>query len=368
MWWGRGKAVLLGLLLAACGGRAKSSSTDEEDPRPSLVAIECGARHLCALDAKGGIHCWGAETVDSAPKESGFVSLAVGFSYSCAISQAGAVKCWGGAGYAGDPFPDHFQFHEPEGTGFSHVVIAQDNVYNTSCAWSDDGEATCWGGANVEYVIPSGLGRLSTMAANVIGVCALDVAGVVSCQPCEGCQFDTLVLDEWLPLEEPGGHKDLSMSQSVACALTSDGLLKCFGGQERAEQIETELGMQSGLVSVQMSGGGACVEQASGELRCMGGNSRLGIDGESRLVTNGFVDPLKRPFLDWCIYGGQIRPYGCVLRDGDVIECWGGIPESFPSEFHGDFYSCKLTDTAVECSGERPDHLGDDYWDDTPLR
>jgi len=80
-----------------------------------VAAIGTGESHTCALDATGGVWCWGGndthqlagedasktpvkvtlQTTDTPPKPLIAKALSVGGKHACALVEGGAVYCWG---------------------------------------------------------------------------------------------------------------------------------------------------------------------------------------------------------------------------------------------------------------------------------
>lgn len=92
----------------------------------SPIAVEAGARHVCALRQGGDLRCWGLDTdgqvgagavasarplpVFTNPPLTGISQLAMGRLFSCAKSSGGTVSCWGDNQYgeiAADKPTDH---------------------------------------------------------------------------------------------------------------------------------------------------------------------------------------------------------------------------------------------------------------------
>jgi alpha-tubulin suppressor-like RCC1 family protein len=80
-----------------------------------VVAVSAGGDETCAVDAMGGVHCWGIDPVgDAGPGPAdpssvpslygGVASIGVVAGHACAVMTGGAAKCWGvnGAGELGD--------------------------------------------------------------------------------------------------------------------------------------------------------------------------------------------------------------------------------------------------------------------------
>jgi len=96
----------------------------------TVIGIEAGCRHVCALEDDGGVRCWGyddllagghepvvaGEVPDAVPLGVGRRTrqLAVGGLHTCALLDDGTVKCWGQNGFG--------QLGVGDVTGRGHVV------------------------------------------------------------------------------------------------------------------------------------------------------------------------------------------------------------------------------------------------------
>ena len=76
----------------------------------SVHAIATGGEHACAIDAAGGVWCWGEDEsgqlgddgsadspvpVQVSGLASGATAIAAGTAHSCAIGAGGTLRCWG---------------------------------------------------------------------------------------------------------------------------------------------------------------------------------------------------------------------------------------------------------------------------------
>jgi alpha-tubulin suppressor-like RCC1 family protein len=165
-----------------------------------VVDIRAGGTHTCAVTANGQLKCWGANyqgqladgtttsqitPITVANFSPSLVGVESGYSHSCALTNAGGVKCWG------------YNLYGQLGTGdFVNALIATDvvglasgvaaiaNGYYTSCAITTTGQLKCWGsliGSNVpvnndtfiDGVIEVGIGNGHT--------CVMITGGGVRC-------------------------------------------------------------------------------------------------------------------------------------------------------------------------------------------
>jgi alpha-tubulin suppressor-like RCC1 family protein len=183
------------------------------DLESGIVAVQAGSVHTCALTGAGTVKCWGdnqygqlgdgTTTERHSPVDvvgvGGVVALALGSAHTCALTAAGAVRCWGFNGYGalGDgTTADRNTAVEPIGlsAGVSQVTAGASHT----CALQSDGSVTCWGG-NTEGEAGDGTvgsPRVQPLLSSVTGVTAVTI----------------------------------SAGLRHTCALTTDGGLKCWGG------------------------------------------------------------------------------------------------------------------------------------------
>ena len=143
-----------------------------------IVQIDSGANHVCALNKRGSVFCWGkgtygglgdnqagqlhkiaypVEVLESAdtPLES-VKQIAMGNSFSCALKNNGTVTCWGFSGYG-----TIGNGGNSDSLVASTLVVANSDAsetlngitqitagYEHACALKNDGRLFCWGNAS----------------------------------------------------------------------------------------------------------------------------------------------------------------------------------------------------------------------------
>ena len=139
-------------------------------------AVSAGGFLSCAIDADGGVLCWGENNLgqlgtgssakwSSTPVviqglEAGVVALSARATQPCALTAAGAVLCWGYAGILPwQPKPTPVQ-----GTPPNIVEIAGDG-YGNGCLRTDDDRVYCWGWGSTALL---GNGSLTDSAVPVL--------------------------------------------------------------------------------------------------------------------------------------------------------------------------------------------------------
>jgi alpha-tubulin suppressor-like RCC1 family protein len=201
-------------------------------PRVKQVAAG-GDTFSCALTETSEVYCWGGfnecgqlgrglEDAGSRPvrvvpepvvRLADALEVGVGGEFGCAVTRHGVIECWGlnGAGQLGHPFMSPRMMPEcvdvsdpspgpallPPGT-FVHVAPGALHA----CALRDDGRIACWG-----YDESGEVGVLPKALPS--GVSFLRVPPLL--------------------LPTPGNAVQLSAGSQYTCALTSTGVVECFG-------------------------------------------------------------------------------------------------------------------------------------------
>lgn len=124
------------------------------------VAIASGGQSSCAVQADGGVKCWGSNeggvlgdgtTTDSpypvaVPGLAGVVELAIGQGHACALLANGSVRCWGlnFAGQLGDGTTSN-RLAPTDVVGLAGGIVALATGAFHTCAVRGDGAMLCWG-------------------------------------------------------------------------------------------------------------------------------------------------------------------------------------------------------------------------------
>jgi alpha-tubulin suppressor-like RCC1 family protein len=123
----------------------------------AAVDLTVGINHSCALDASGGLYCWGHNDdgelgvgdfgLRSSPARvgEGWERVRAGTNHTCAIDESGGLYCWG-AGRSGRlGLGDEDGRASPERVDGAATYRAVGAGGTTSCGVRSDGRVLCWG-------------------------------------------------------------------------------------------------------------------------------------------------------------------------------------------------------------------------------
>jgi alpha-tubulin suppressor-like RCC1 family protein len=344
-------AVALGLFASPLLAASTSASATV-----SATAISAGLGQSCALIRRGGVKCWGSNghdelgdgsavnrstPVDVSGLGSGVRAIAAGARHTCALTSAGGVKCWGnnsfgtlGNGTTGRPFTP------VDVAGLSSGVTAIAAGLDHSCALTSVGGVKCWGynrfgelgdGTTGDRSAPVDVVGLSTgvtaIAAGSFQSCALTSAGVVKCWG--GTSGNRLTPVDIVRLS--GGVRAIAVSGGHGCALTGSGGVKCWGrndagqlGDGTTSNSSTPVdvsGLASGVTAITAGVGNSCALTSVGGVKCWGLNDfgQLGDGSAVNRSTPVDVSGLRRGVR--AIAAGSF--HGCALTSSGGVRCWG---------------------------------------------
>ena len=284
-----------------------------------VVAISAGWWHTCALTSSGAVKCWGSNNygqlgdgtsgasrltpVDVVGLASGVVAASAGGDRTCALTGNGAVKCWGynELGQLGDGTSGTLRLTPVDVVGLASGVVVVSAGKDHTCALTSSGAVKCWGDNNS--------GQLGDGTRGMDQLTAADVVGLAS------------------------GAVAVSAGKDHTCALTSGGAVKCWGdnnsgqlgdgtsGANRLTPVEV-VGLASGVVAISAGGLHTCALTSGGVVKCWG-NNYVGQLGDGSSGTNRLtpVDVVGLASGALAIAAGGLHT--CALTSGGAVKCWG---------------------------------------------
>lgn len=295
---------------AACNGQLSGA-----------VNIEAGDRHTCALMTGGGIKCWGSNAqgqlgdgqacgatacltpVDVQGLAGAAIAVSGGIWHTCAVLSTGSVQCWGTnfAGQLGNGTTNSSSV-PVTAQGISDAVAVAAGGEHT-CAVTKGGGVKCWG-INED-------GQL--------GAPSTELCGIPQSRPCSTTPLSVAGLS---------GVTSIALGEDHACAVTTSGALKCWGGNSEGQLGDGQAcgpvscstpveptGLGSNIIAVAAGSFHTCALLSDSKLRCMGanGSGQLG-DG-----TGGHFD--DRSTLPVAVVGlGPADSDGDTLNDGVDVD------------------------------------------------
>lgn len=360
--WGLGTSGQLGN-----GSTASSSSpVDVSGLTSGVAAVALGANHSCAITTAGGVTCWGlgtsgqlgnsATASSSSPVNvtgltSGVTALGLGGAHSCAINAAGGVVCWGSGtsgqlGNGGSASSSSPVAVTGAASGFTSLAAGT----STTCALATAGSVKCWGlgtsgqlgnGASSSSTTPvsvSGLSDVASIGKGASNTCAVTTGGAATCWGAEAGgqlgdgRFGSSTPTSNVPVDVLGatsGMAAISSGTDHTCALTVTGSARCWGagsfgqlgGGPRAPLAPAApRGLSSGVASIAAAQDTTCVRTTTGAARCWGTNLY-------NLLGNGTASwsiPTEVTGLTSGV--GAIATGGdgsCALSTAGAASCWG---------------------------------------------
>jgi alpha-tubulin suppressor-like RCC1 family protein len=281
---------------------------------------------------------------------SGVTDVAAGADHSCAIV-AGAARCWGenGSGQLGDGSNEDRHIPVPV-VALTSGVLDIEAGHEHTCALLSGGGVECWG-RNVEGqlgdetntesdepVEVSGLGSgVSAIAAGASHACALTSEGDVKCwgDNAHGQLGDGTQDASNVPVYVSALSNDtlaIGAGDNHTCAITSQAALQCWGSNEFG-QIGTGMTsnlylepaavtqMTEGVASVDGGLGHTCARRTDGGIRCWGLNFSGQLGDSSNNLRPTPVTPSGLSSGVSQVDVGQ--HHSCARLESGAAKCWG---------------------------------------------
>lgn len=256
------------------------------------TTIAMGEKHACALNADGGVKCWGENfpgklgdgtswnsgvPVDVVGLGSGVLAITAGKNYTCALVNTGGAKCWGDnrGGQLGDGTNESRNVPaDVAGLNSGIVALAASDFY--ACALTADGGVKCWG-RNEDLSTPVDVLGLSRGVSKIFlggrHACALMLDGAVKCWGSNifGQLGDGTNEDRNSPVDVVGLSSEVvavGIGDDFTCALTVEGGVMCWGrngagqlgdGTNNDSNTPVDvIGLDGGVVAIASTSGRSC--------------------------------------------------------------------------------------------------------------
>lgn len=367
MGMGRSRVRRLAVAAAFVAAASGLSTAAPAAAATGRTAITAGVGHTCALNAAGGVECWGDNQlgqigdgtllnrwtpVGVTGLSSGVKAISAGGDHTCALTTAGGVRCWGSneSGQLGDgtttdrPTPVNV-------VGLGSGVAAISAGIDHTCALTTNGAVKCWGanrsgqlgdGTTDDQPVPvdvTGLGSsVSAVSAGGSHTCALTAGRAMKCWGANyaGQLGDGTTTDRPAPVTVSGLGSGVAMisagGSDATCALTTAGAAKCWGynytgavgdGTTVNRLVPTNVkGLGNGVATISTGLYRACAITTAGALKCWGSNfsSQLGDGTTTNRLTPVNVTGLTSGVTSVTAGG---RGHTCALAARGTPKCWG---------------------------------------------
>ena len=289
-------------------------------------AMAATARGTCALDAQGGIHCWGLARLSTSGwtvPQGPFVALFSSIDAVCAVRADGTFTC----------------FPEPLGTPNDLSYIPDVTVrelavgFGAFCGIAETGDPFCnW--VNETYAIPvPPAERFDHISVGERFACGIrDADGTILCWGSEGsgaaCDYTPQAGQLLAP---DGSFVELSSRTNSSCAVSVDGSLACWGAGGPADDPQAlicdvpynfgqSIPPDGDFVSVTVGDSHACGIRADGTVACWGAGTTD--QGCSSTVLSFHCGQSQAPpgrFEQLAL--GNVHT--CAMRADRTVQCWG---------------------------------------------
>jgi alpha-tubulin suppressor-like RCC1 family protein len=260
--------------------------------------VAAGLHYTCAVDATGGVSCWGAQTMETGPRSGveAFWEVTAGAKHGCALTTQGDAYCWGDNSY-GQVGPDAGRSaDEPvlvsEELQFVDIAAGAEH----SCGLTYHGLVYCWGANDYGQL---GDGTVDERRGPVL---------------IESTRQDFL---------------DLTVGDFHTCAARANGEVLCWGanllgqtGQEDADDVlkPAEVDVPAALIFVEAGANHTCGITGEGRIHCWGNNSHGQLGDGTRLSTNE-PGQLASDIEFLALSAGTTHT--CAIAQDGRLWCWG---------------------------------------------
>lgn len=255
---------------------------------------------VVSASGAGGVESNTIGNAVSATAGSEMGPISAGWYHTCALTATGGVICWGWGSFGLLGNNSGAESHIPVNvSNLSSGVSAVSAGENKSCVVTDAQGAKCWGS---NY-----LGQLGNNSPDMISLVPVDVSGLSS------------------------GVSAVAVGDWHACALTTTGGVKCWGGNFKGElgnnttthsPIPVDVvGLSSGVSAIATGGEHTCALTTTGGVKCWGQNSSGQLGNNTTHDSTHPVDVIGLSSGVKAIAAGTYNT--CALTETGGVKCWG---------------------------------------------
>ena len=304
----------------------------------AVLAVSVGSDVICTLMTGGNVDCWGnvprsaglpspADAPIAVPGVSGALAVAAGSGRFCILKSDRTVQCWSSPAVVSHTF---------EGVTNVKSIALEDKVMPlrrpADCALLEDTTASCF--PHTEAQPLAGLTGVTFVGKSDTFACALLSDGRVKCwgNNEEGQLGDGTTVSATTPVDVVGltGVTALSVGYRHACAIVAGGVARCWGSNYSGQLGTGNLtGAKAPAPVVGLSGALAiaagtihtCALLSDHTVTCWGGNLA------DQLGTGAAGDPVVTPISVSNVSAATSisagASYTCVTLVDGRAKCWG---------------------------------------------
>ena len=309
--------------------------------------------HYCAVESDGIVSCWGYNTYNQLGDGSGInqttpvtvvgitnaTAVTTGTSHTCALISDGTVKCWGYnvSGQLGNGASGSTNTPPVSVSGITTATQITSGASHT-CARLSDSTVKCWGGNTYGQV---GTGNTTTPQLTPVAVTGITNATLVSAGDDHTCarlsdstvkcwgkndygQVGTgdVVTPQLTPVAVTGitNASTVSAAYLRACALISDGTVKCWGNNQNGQSPAQASGIST-ATAVTTGTFFTCASLSDSTVKCFGYGARGQLGNGAGTSTSTPVSVSNITTSTSTIEAGEET--SCALITGGTVQCWG---------------------------------------------
>ena len=359
------------------GTREQSAQLVPVSNITSVKKLAAGDHFACTIDANGDSFCWGENSsgqlgvstkVDQLTRiptgAAASIAIDAGLNTFCALTALGNIACLGdnSSGQSGyllsSPSPLAISAWDP----MSKVSTGS----NTTCALTSAGAIKCWG--TLVPVIPKGL-SFSDVSVGSSSACVVTTAKKVMCwgSNSSGQLGDNSNRSATTMVELSSTNLNftrVAVGSRHACAVTSDGLVYCWGDNSRLQlgstgadtKIPKSVPGIGDAIGLAVGDNHNCIQRSGGDITCWGDNSKKQISSASSTTLTPTDMSVK------AVTNFALGSYNtCLLNAAKTLQCLGdNSKKQSPSSIAGTYVGvsasantvCAInTDSNVFCFG-----------------